>query len=177
VCVRPVGPCCNKMLFFLIQRYVALLCIPEKNLPARVRVNQLTSSYNLFGWLVADGWCWFVLREKYCWLIVADWFVLREKYCWLVADKPSEQGDFLYRVRVCWVRREHGTGTDTSSAERSVMRGFRFQTVTAQLTSNCSRRSPRARPVRETDRHARDRQTTRGREEGGSAGGRARAVR
>jgi hypothetical protein len=20
------------------------------------------------------------------------WFVLREKYCWLVADKPSEQG-------------------------------------------------------------------------------------
>jgi hypothetical protein len=19
-------------------------------------------------WLVADGWCWFVLREKYCWL-------------------------------------------------------------------------------------------------------------
>jgi hypothetical protein len=25
---------------------------------------------------VADGWCWFVVREK---------------YCWLVADKPSEQ--------------------------------------------------------------------------------------
>jgi hypothetical protein len=22
-----------------------------------------------------------------------DWFVLREKYCWLVADKASEQGD------------------------------------------------------------------------------------
>jgi hypothetical protein len=41
----------------------------------------------LFGWLVADGWCWFVLREEYCWL-VADgwcWFVLREEYCWLVA--------------------------------------------------------------------------------------------
>jgi hypothetical protein len=30
----------------------------------------------LLVWLVADGWCWFVLREK---------------YCWLVADKPSEQ--------------------------------------------------------------------------------------
>jgi hypothetical protein len=29
---------------------------------------------------VADGWCWFVLREK---------------YCWLVADKPSEQGEHL----------------------------------------------------------------------------------
>jgi hypothetical protein len=46
---------------------------------------------SLFGWLVADGWCWFVLREEYCWLVADDWFVLREKYCWLVADKPSEQ--------------------------------------------------------------------------------------
>jgi hypothetical protein len=42
---------------------------------------------------VTDDWCWFVLREKYCWLIAGGWFVLREKYCWLVADKPSEQGD------------------------------------------------------------------------------------
>jgi hypothetical protein len=41
---------------------------------------------------VADGWCWFVLREKYCWLVAGGWLVLREKYCWLVADKPSEQG-------------------------------------------------------------------------------------
>jgi hypothetical protein len=48
-------------------------------------------TYSLFGWLVADGWCWFVLREKYCWLVADGWFVLREKYCWLVADKPSEQ--------------------------------------------------------------------------------------
>jgi hypothetical protein len=39
---------------------------------------------------LADGWCWFVLREKYCWLVVGGWFVLREKYRWLVADKPSE---------------------------------------------------------------------------------------
>jgi hypothetical protein len=46
---------------------------------------------SLFGWLVADGWCWFVLREKYCWLVAGSWFVLREKYCWLLADKPSEQ--------------------------------------------------------------------------------------
>jgi hypothetical protein len=49
-------------------------------------------AYSLFVWLVADGWCWFVLREKYCWLIAGGWFVLREKYCWLVADNPSEQG-------------------------------------------------------------------------------------
>jgi hypothetical protein len=55
-------------------------------------------SGSLFGWLVADGWCWFILREEYCWLVLAGcclaggWFVLREKYCWLVADKPSEHG-------------------------------------------------------------------------------------
>jgi hypothetical protein len=53
---------------------------------------------SLFVWLVADGWCWFVLREKYCWLIPGGWFVLREKYCWLVADKPSEQGVCLEGV-------------------------------------------------------------------------------
>jgi hypothetical protein len=41
---------------------------------------------------VADGWCWFVLREEYYWLVAGDWFVVREKYCCLVADKPSEQG-------------------------------------------------------------------------------------
>jgi hypothetical protein len=48
--------------------------------------------FNPFVRLVADGWCWFVLREKYCWLVGDGWFVLREKYCWLVADKPNEQG-------------------------------------------------------------------------------------
>jgi hypothetical protein len=56
--------------------------------------SELTISGSLFGWLVADGWCWFVLREEYCWLVAGGWFVLREKYCWLVADKPSEQGGF-----------------------------------------------------------------------------------
>jgi hypothetical protein len=50
-----------------------------------------STTYSLFIWLVADGWCWFVLREKYYWLVAGGWFVLREKYCWLVADKPSEQ--------------------------------------------------------------------------------------
>jgi hypothetical protein len=48
---------------------------------------------------VADGWCWFVLREEYCWLVAGGWFVLREKYCWLVADKPSEQGVCLRKRR------------------------------------------------------------------------------
>jgi hypothetical protein len=26
-------------------------------------------------------------------LVAGSWFVLREKYCWLVADKPSEQAE------------------------------------------------------------------------------------
>jgi hypothetical protein len=51
-------------------------------------------------WLVADGWCWFVLREKYCWLVADGWFVLREKYCWLVPDKPNEQGDKQLETRL-----------------------------------------------------------------------------
>jgi hypothetical protein len=36
---------------------------------------------SLFGWLMAGGWCWFVLREEYCWLVAGGWFVLKEKYC------------------------------------------------------------------------------------------------
>jgi hypothetical protein len=46
--------------------------------------------YNLFIWLVADDWCWSILREV---LVAGGWFVLREKYCWLMVDKPSEQGN------------------------------------------------------------------------------------
>jgi hypothetical protein len=29
-----------------------------------------TGANSLFVWLVADDWCWFVLKEKYCWLVV-----------------------------------------------------------------------------------------------------------
>jgi hypothetical protein len=66
--------------------------LPKCLLQAPTRYLQTGAIYSLFGWLVADGWCWFVLREKYCCLVADGWFVLREKYCWLVADKPSEQG-------------------------------------------------------------------------------------
>jgi hypothetical protein len=38
------------------------------------------SNNSLFGWLVADGWCWFVLREEYCWLVAAG-------CCWLVRSE------------------------------------------------------------------------------------------
>jgi hypothetical protein len=48
--------------------------------------------FSLFVWLVADGYCWFVLREKYYSLVADGWFVLREKYCCLVAAKSNEQG-------------------------------------------------------------------------------------
>jgi hypothetical protein len=30
--------------------------------------------------------------------MAGGWFVLREKYCWLVADKPSEQGVWSWVV-------------------------------------------------------------------------------
>jgi hypothetical protein len=50
---------------------------------------------------LAGDWCCFVLRDKYCWLVIGGWCVLREKYCWLVADEPSEPGGFRER-RACW---------------------------------------------------------------------------
>jgi hypothetical protein len=35
---------------------------------------------SLFGWLVADDWCWFVLREEYCWLVAAGcWWLVRSE--------------------------------------------------------------------------------------------------
>jgi hypothetical protein len=44
------------------------------------------TNYSLFVWLVADGWCWFVLREKYCWLVAGGWFVLEKSTVgwWLI---------------------------------------------------------------------------------------------
>jgi hypothetical protein len=51
--------------------------------------NSAKTISSLFVWLVADGWCWFVLREKYCWLVAGGWFVLREKYSCLVVRKPG----------------------------------------------------------------------------------------
>jgi hypothetical protein len=73
-----------------------ILSIPGKKnviLSKKIRTDSRSAAGSLFGWLVADGWCWFVLREVYCWLVAGGWFILREKYCWLVADKPSEQGE------------------------------------------------------------------------------------
>jgi hypothetical protein len=52
-----------------------------------------TSPVYSFGWWLMAGAG--LLREKSTagWLLMSDdWFVLREKYCWLVADKSNEQG-------------------------------------------------------------------------------------
>jgi hypothetical protein len=62
--------------------------------------HQSHQSISVFVWLEADGWCWFVLREKYCWLVAGGWFVVREKYCWLVADKPSEQAEYSFTLYI-----------------------------------------------------------------------------
>jgi hypothetical protein len=43
-------------------------------------VEQSITVRGLFGWLVADGWCWFVLREEYCWLVAAGcWWLIRSE--------------------------------------------------------------------------------------------------
>jgi hypothetical protein len=60
------------VLWFVFDRYQYVICIGSKG--------WILSTKSLFGWLVADGWSWFVLREKYCWLFAGGWFVLREKY-------------------------------------------------------------------------------------------------
>jgi hypothetical protein len=68
--------------------------------------------------LVADGWCWFVLREKYCWLVAGGWFVLREKYYWLVAGTGNSCGD----SGVHWQRRQFG-GVGKAAEEAHGPRG------------------------------------------------------
>jgi hypothetical protein len=50
-------------------------------------VRNVEETDSLFGWLVADGWCWFVLREEYCWLVAAGcWWLVRSERKVLLAD-------------------------------------------------------------------------------------------
>jgi hypothetical protein len=77
---------CRAIWRYQFYYIIEMDALDKKNITKRVPMNRV------FVRLVADGWCWFVLREKYCWLIAGGWFVLREKHCWLVADKPNEQG-------------------------------------------------------------------------------------
>jgi hypothetical protein len=80
------------LLPWLLLGFDGLFLLCSGGLPHN-QISILLLTCSLIGWLVADGWCWFVLREEYCWLVAGGWFIVREKYCWLVADKPSEQGD------------------------------------------------------------------------------------
>jgi hypothetical protein len=34
-----------------------------------VRTGSTANINSMFGWLMVDDWCWFVLREEYCWLV------------------------------------------------------------------------------------------------------------
>jgi hypothetical protein len=58
---------------------------------------------------------WFVLREKYCWLVAGGWFVLREKYCWLVAG-----GWFVLREKYCWRLISQANRTHISTEAKAV---------------------------------------------------------
>jgi hypothetical protein len=51
------------------------------------------SANNLPSWWLMAGAGLFWEKSTAGWLrlVAGGWFVLREKYCWLVADKPSEQ--------------------------------------------------------------------------------------
>jgi hypothetical protein len=83
----------NHCMFTCYKLFFLLFCMaPRPATTPPLKLVWVQEYCSLFGWLVADGWCWFVLREEYCWLVAGGWFVLREKYWWLVADKPSEQG-------------------------------------------------------------------------------------
>jgi hypothetical protein len=49
--------------------------------PKKKKINKTkVETCGLFGWLVADGWCWFVLREEYCWLVAAGcWWLIHSE--------------------------------------------------------------------------------------------------
>jgi hypothetical protein len=66
-----------------------------------------SSACSVGWWLMAGaGLFWEKSTASWFWLVAGGWFVLREKYCWLVADKPSDQGAWLlscYTVCYIWL--------------------------------------------------------------------------
>jgi hypothetical protein len=56
---------------------VRILAMGASSIPAFTSSWPQIIESQLFGWLLADGWCWFVLREEYCWLVAAGcgWLV------------------------------------------------------------------------------------------------------
>jgi hypothetical protein len=59
------------------------------------------------------GWCWFVLKEEYCWLVAAGWFVLREVHVQL---------DLLCRACLAGLRPlKNGFGSGSSGGAAFLM--------------------------------------------------------
>jgi hypothetical protein len=60
------------------------------------------------------------------WLVAGGWFVLREKYCWLVADKPSEQAAYAHGInrQQASTRRQMTTRWQAAIAARIVELGL-----------------------------------------------------
>jgi hypothetical protein len=111
-----------------------------------VAENHRFRSFTLFGWLVADGWCWFVLREEYCWLVAGGWFDVREKYSWLVADKPSEQGPYLSTDRAYTnIKRKKSSASTRSESIASAAAPSSAPSL-ATIQQVCAGRAPAAPP-------------------------------
>jgi hypothetical protein len=76
----------------------------------------------LFVWLVAYGWCWFVLREK---VLLADcwWLVCSERKV-PVADKPAECCSILPFAAARPQAEKRGQGERVGGAFESVQPNF-----------------------------------------------------
>jgi hypothetical protein len=71
-----------------------LLLAPNRRTPFRARATAggtpgkrrgaVTGAGSLFGWLVADGWCWFVLRES----TAGWWLISRANRLWVFSAPP-----------------------------------------------------------------------------------------
>jgi hypothetical protein len=69
------------LFVWLISHQPTVLFSQNKSATSNQPIQYILSQNNiLFGWLVADGWCWFVLREEYCWLVAAGcWWLIRSE--------------------------------------------------------------------------------------------------
>jgi hypothetical protein len=88
--LRPTNRCAVLLHLWLhlFERTKFLLCIKH--------------IFASFGWLVADGWCWFVVREKYYWLVGGWWLVLNwcERKALLTGWEPASRTRPLFLPNV-----------------------------------------------------------------------------
>jgi hypothetical protein len=70
---------------------------PAKRTGRGLVVVSASEIFSLFGWLVANGWCWFALGEEYCWLVAG---LFREKSAagrWLTLQAKRRAFDLTKR--------------------------------------------------------------------------------